>query len=67
MSEESPSLVAAYERIYRLEYELEQAKIQAFKDFLDWIKQPKRVDVWDQQFFETWINEYIKFLEEAQK
>ena len=45
MSEESPSLVAAYERIYRLEYELEQAKIQAFKDFLDWIKQPKRVDI----------------------
>ena len=65
MSEESPSLVAAYERIHRLECELEQSKIQTLRDFLDWFKQFRRVNVRDQEFFEIWIDEYIKFLEEG--
>ena len=30
------------------------------KDFLQWIKEPGRVDSWDQEFFETWITLYLE-------
>ena len=33
---------------------------EVIEDFLKWIKEPGRVDSWDQEFFETWMNLYIK-------
>ena len=28
-------------------------------DFLKWIREPGRVDSWDQEFFDTWIEKYL--------
>ena len=33
---------------------------ETMKDFLQWIKEPERVDSWDQEFFETWITLYLE-------
>lgn len=33
---------------------------EEMEKFLKWIKEPGRVDSWDQEFFETWITLYLK-------
>ena len=35
---------------------------EVLNSFLIWLKQPGRVDSWDQTFFETWMENYLEEL-----